>query len=285
MKRSLIFFVCLFIPIFALSQNSDGPRACIPLRSGLNESSLAFGAGEHFRFTVHYTWGVINSDVGVADVDLDTLRINGQKAFYCRVYGKTWRWYDAIFKVREDFCSWFTVDGLTPLKFTRDTREGKYIALNTYNYIWDTPEPYIDADLYSSHSGQRNMAIPLDRCTFDLPSLFFLARNMDLDSIEEGVQYPMTFAIDDDVYNVYFILLGREVLKLKGIGKIHTLRFAAKLVAGTVFTGEEDMLIWVTDDDNRVPVKFEAPILVGVASGILAEYSGLKHEFSSLLKK
>ena len=52
-----------------------------------------------------------------------------------------------------------------------------------------------------------------------------------------------------------------------------------------VFTGEEDMLIWVTDDDNRIPVCFEAPILVGTASGRLAGYSGLKHPFTALVKK
>ncbi len=284
MNRTLIILLALLISVPVHSQTA-GTAHCIPLRGDLNEENLTFKAGEHFRFTIHYTWGIINSDVGVADVDLDTLRINGQKAFHCKVYGKTWRWYDAMFKVREDFQSWFTVDGLRPLKFTRDTKEGKYIATNNYNYIWDSAEPVIEADLYSSHSGQRTMSIPLNDCTFDLPLLFYLARNMDLDNITEGIQYPMTFAIDDDVYNVYFILLGRQVLKLKGIGKINTLKFAAKLVAGTVFTGEEDMLIWVTDDDNRIPLQFEAPILVGVASGTLAEYSNLKYPFTSLIKK
>ncbi|MCD8313800.1 MAG: DUF3108 domain-containing protein [Bacteroidales bacterium] len=268
-----------------LSHVSEG-AACIPLRTELKEENLAYGAGEHFTFTVHYSWGIINSDVGVADIDLDTLRLDGRKAFRCKVYGRTWRWYDKIFRVREDFRSWFTVDGLKPLKFTRNTREGKYIATNTYNYIWEgTEDPFIEADVYSSHSGQRNLELPLNDCTFDLPALFYLARNMDFDNIEPDVQYPMTFAIDDDVYNVYFILKDREQLKIKGLGKINTIRFAAKLIAGTVFTGDEDMLIWVTDDDNRVPVYFEAPILVGTASGRLAGYSGLKYEFSSLVTK
>lgn len=95
----------------------------------------------------------------------------------------------------------------------------------------------------------------------------------------------MTFAIDDDIYNVYFILHGRETRKIKGLGTVRTIKFAAKLLAGEVFTGEEDMMIWVTDDDNRIPVWFEAPIMVGTASGRLAEYSGLKYPFSSLTNK
>ncbi len=262
---------------------TDG-GSCIPVRSDLRESSLAYGAGEHLGFSVHYTWGIINSDVGFATVDLDTLRFNGVKAFNVKVFGKTVRWYDKIFKVREDFRSWFTADGLVPLKFTRDTKEGKYIAKNTFNYVWDGSEPAIEADVYTPRRGQRHVSMPLDHCTFDLPALFYLARNMDFDGVTPEVQYPMTFAIDDDVYNVYFILKDREDLKLKGIGTIKTICFAARLIAGSVFSGDEDMLIWVTDDDNRIPVYFEAPILVGTASGRLAEYSGLKHEFSSLVQ-
>ena len=50
--------------------------------------------------------------------------------------------------------------------------------------------------------------------------MFFLARNMDIDNIVPGKKYPMTFAIDDDVYNVYFILYGRETIKVKGLGTV-----------------------------------------------------------------
>ena len=266
------------------SSEADMRGSCVPVIS-LAEDSLAYQAGEHLKFTVHYSWGVINSDVGVATVDLDTLRINGEKVFHCAVYGKTVSWYDLLFKVREDFQAWFSADGIVPLKFTRNTREGRYRAMNTYNYMWDMPEPVIAADVFTSSSGQRYVQLPLDHCTYDLPALFFMARNMDFDAVAPGVRYPMTFAIDDDVYNVYFILLGRETRKIKGLGTVKTIKFAAKLLAGEVFTGEEDMIIWISDDDNRIPLMFEAPILVGTASGRLAEYSGLKHPFTALVSK
>lgn len=275
---------CLPLSLHGQPPADTASGGCIPVRS-LAEDSLAYRAGEHLKFTVHYNWGAINSDVGWATVDLDTLTLNGEKVFQCIVYGRTIRWYDLLFKVREDFRSWFTVDGLRPVKFTRDTHEGKYAATNLYHYMWNGTEPYIEADVYSTSSGQRQKQLPLTPCTYDLPALFFLARNMDFDNVEPGVRYPMTFAIDDDIYDVYFILIGRETKKIKGIGTVKTVKFAAKLLAGEVFTGEEDMLIWVTDDDNRLPVLFEAPILVGTASGRLSEYSGLKHPFSSFVKK
>lgn len=257
---------------------------CIPVRT-VAEDSLAYMAGEKLVYTMHYEWGAIDSDVGTGTVTLDSARFNGQKVFKCSVYGKTTRIYDLFFKVREDFSSWFTRDGLRPLKFTRDTHEGKYIAKNTYIYDWNAAEPHIIADVYSSSRGQRSLEIPLTPCTYDLPALFFYARNMDLDTVVPGKKYPMTFAIDDDVYNVYFILYGRETIKVKGVGKVRTIKFAARLLAGEVFNGEEDMLVWISDDENRIPVKFEAPILVGTASGRLKSWSGLKHPFTALIKK
>ena len=284
--QSIILLLCTCmaaLPLHAQEKLDLKGTACVPVRS-VSEESLAFQHGEKMEFVLHYQWGTINTDVATATVELDSLTYNGEKAFRCSAYGKTSRMFDLFFKVREDFDSWFTRDGLKPLKFTRDTYEGGYEAKNTYHYIWDAAEPYIAADVYSSKRGMKAITLPLTPCTFDLPSLFFFARNMDFDVVEPGRRYPMTFAIDDDVYNVYFILHGRETRKIPGLGTVKTIKFAAKLLEGEVFKGEEDMLIWVSDDENRLPVYFEAPLLVGVASGRLSGYKGLKHPFDALVK-
>ena len=281
-----MFLLCTCMAAFPLHAQEKldlKGTACVPVRS-VSEESLAFQHGEKMEFVLHYQWGTINTDVATATVELDSLTYNGEKAFRCSAYGKTSRMFDLFFKVREDFDSWFARDGLKPLKFTRDTYEGGYEARNTYHYIWDAAEPYIAADVYSSKRGMKAITLPLTPCTFDLPSLFFFARNMDFDVVEPGRRYPMTFAIDDDVYNVYFILHGRETRKIPGLGTVKTIKFAAKLLEGEVFKGEEDMLIWVSDDENRLPVYFEAPLLVGVASGRLSGYKGLKHPFDALVK-
>ncbi len=283
-KKFILLCMSLLAHIVHAQENSDlKGTSCIPVRA-VTEDALAFQAGEKMEFVLHYKWGGINTDVGSATVSLDTLTYNGDKTFLCSANGRTTKFFDRIFKVREDFKSWFTCDGLVPLKFTRDTYEGGYQAKNTYYYIRNIAEPCILAEVYSSKRGQRYMELPLTRCTFDLPALFFFARNMDFDAVEPGKKYPMTFAIDDDVYNVYFILHGRETIKVKGLGTVNTIKFAAKLLEGEVFKGEEDMIIWVTDDENRLPVLFEAPLLVGVATGRMTAYSGLKHPFTSLIE-
>jgi hypothetical protein len=271
------------MPLHAQENSDFKGTSCVPVRTTVEED-LAFHAGERMDFILHYKWGAINTDVGTATVTLDSLDFNGQDSFRCTVFGKTKKFFDVFFKVRENFSSWFTRDGLKPLKFTRDTYEGGYEARNTYLYRWDASEPYIAADIYTSSIGQKSMELPLTPCTYDLPALFFFARNMDIENVDAGRKYPMTFVIDDEVFNVYFILYGRETIKVKGLGTIKTIKFAAKLLEGEVFKGEEDMIIWISDDENRLPVYFEAPLRVGVAAGRMSGYDGLKYPFTSLIK-
>ena len=284
---NILFLLCtclLAFPTHAQENLDLKGTACVPVRTTV-EKDLSFQAGERMDFILHYKWGAINTDVGSATVLLDSLTFNGEKAFCCTVTGRTTKLFDRLFRVREDFKSWFTRDGLKPLKFTRDTYEGGYEARNTYMYMWDGADPYIAADVYTTKMGGQSMQLPLTPCTYDLPALFFFARNMDIENVEPGKRYPMTFAIDDEVYNVYFILYGPETIKVKGLGTVKTIKFAAKLLEGEVFKGEEDMLIWISDDENRLPVYFEAPLLVGKAAGRMSGYDGLKYPFGSLIKK
>ena len=130
--------VCILLSYGLSGQTrSWSEGGCVPVSDISDGDSLAYQAGEKFSFSIHYEWGAIDSDVGWANIVLDTLRVNGTKAFHCMVYGRTTRLYDLFFPVRENFQSWFTYDGLKPLRFTRDTHEGKYVARNTYVYRRD----------------------------------------------------------------------------------------------------------------------------------------------------
>jgi len=43
-------------------------------------------------------------------------------------------------------------------------------------------------------------------------------------------------------------------------------------VEGTIFRGGEDMLVWVSTDNRKIPIVVEAKILVGSVKAYLADY-------------
>lgn len=239
---------------------------------------VPFREGESLTYAVNYRWGGVSTDVGEATA---SLRYEDDR-FHAVVEGSTYKFYDLFFKVRERFESKFDGRTLRPVWFHRDTHEGKYEVTNLYHF---EPQGYgIRAQVRKSTRPPRDTLLQGNANTYDLVSLFYVCRTLDFSKVPTGVQQPVSFAIDASVYNLYYIYHGPEVKKIPGLGTFRTLKFTARVVAGEVFTGKEEMTIWVTDDGNKIPLLFESPIIVGKVSGRLMKWDGLKYPLTSKIK-
>ena len=275
MRRILI--TAAFTALFSLSAAADGNGGCLP---SSKTGQMPFGPGETLNYALSFNWHSVATDVARASTKVDTLTFNGKKAYHVRMQGRTAQFFEIFYKVREDFQSWFTCDGLKPLKFIRDTHEGNYFAYNLYHY--NPREGVINAALNNKKHGRSVITLPLGKCTYDLPGLLFYCRNMDITDLSPGKGYTLSFAIDDDVYSITLTYKGRETKQIKGLGNVACMKFGCSVVEGEMFDGKEDAELWISDDDNRIPVYFFAPMRVGGVSGRLSSWSGLAHEFTSL---
>ena len=201
------------------------------------EEDHAFAQGERLSYVIHYKWLGIRTDVGSAEV---TLHDGGERD------GRHLLHPVATGSTYRFWDVFFKV---------RDTYESVFYE--------DSVRPvYFHRDIHD---------------TFDILTLFYNARNMDFEALEQGVNNPVSFAIDEEIFDIYFRYIGREEKRVPGLGVYKTMKFAAKVVAGEVFTGEQEMYIWVSDDMNRVPLLFESPIIVGSVFGRLADWEGLRY--------
>lgn len=275
MKRVLLLAVMLLLGVSLGAQTKN----CIPVRDG---SDLPYGPKEKLNYTLSYNWHAVATDVATAYMLIDTVRFEGSPAWHALLSARTASFFDIFFKVRERFDSWF-LDGVRPLKFIRDTHEGAYFAYNLYQY--DPEAGLIHADLDSQSAGKRHADMPYGDCVFDLPALLYFTRNMDLSSLQEGQTYFITFAIDEDIQVLTLTFKGRERKYVKNLGTVASMKFGCSVMAGEMFEGNEDALLWISDDDNRIPVYFYAPLRVGGVAGRLTSYSNLAHDFTSLISR
>jgi len=117
----------------------------------------------------------------------------------------------------------------------------------------------------------------------DVLSSIFYARNIDYSKYQPGAKIPFSMFLDDQVYNLYIRYLGKERIKTKH-GTFSTIKISPLLIEGTIFKGGEKMTVWVSDDENHVPVRVDSPILVGSIKVDLTGYQNLRHPFTSFLK-
>ena len=104
---------------------------------------------------------------------------------------------------------------------------------------------------------------------------------MSFDALEESQRFPIEMFIDDKVYPIDIAYEGIDSKKIRGYGKIDAVKISPEVVAGVVFSTDAKMNIWVSDDENKVPIVIESPISVGSIQAILKSHSGLKYPLGS----
>jgi len=245
----------------------------------VQESELAFHAGERLTIVANYKWGIINTDVGEATINISTEKFRDTSYFYARAYAKTYKFYDRLFTVRDVYEGRFLQHNLRPLYFHRDISEGGYKMQNTYRF--NSNDQTIQATIRRQKDTAKHFVLQGESCTFDFISLFYNSRNLDLKNMKEGQIIPISFAVDEEVYNIYYRYIGKEVIKISGLGKFSCYKIAAKPVAGEVFDGKNEIMIWITDDKNHIPIYIETPIVVGKVSARLSKFENLKWPLTS----
>jgi len=188
--------------------------------------------------------------------------------------------YDWFFKVRDRFESIIHTETLLPFWFERDTHEGGF---ETYNrYVFNRDKNELDIISQTSKRPFKKEYLPLKPCTYDVLSAIYYCRTLSFDGMKVGDRIPLTMAIDNEVFDLYIRYLGKEKLKTRDGLVFNTIKCSAMLVEGTIFKGGEDLIVWVTDDRNRVPLLVEAKILVGSVKAIVTGMEGLKYPLTSL---
>ena len=271
------FIMVILLSVISVSALSYGQNLCIPVRA-IPESERAFDGGEKLTYTMYYSWGIIRTDVAEASISITRQRENGEELFLGKLEGRTNRFFDNFFKVRYDFDSKFRVSDGRPTYFSRDIIEGRFTKKNK---LYFQPDYSIKSSVQRRSDPWRDTLLQGRECTFDLISLIYFSRNINISGISPGTKFPISFVIDGEIYEIAYRYIGPERRKIKDIGEFKTLKFAAEVVAGDVFTGKEELYIWVTDDKNRIPIYFESPISVGRVTGRLSKYENIKHVLSS----
>lgn len=226
-----------------------------------------------------YKWGAINTEVGTARLQVDSIGLRGTPAYHLGVKVATVPFFDRIYKIREDLQSWVRTRDLRPLRFTRSTYEGGYEASNDFTYRWDAG--FIDADVVFDKKPRQKLKIPLKEGEYDLIALLYHIRRLEESSFAKGTTTHVRFAIDDNVFDVYIHSQGKENIKIRKLGRLDAWHLSCSVVQGALFDGNENLHLWISADNNRIPVAARVPLKLGAVQAWLSGWSGLKNPFDA----
>lgn len=237
----------------------------------LAQKDGAFQSGEWFKFEMSYSnW----LKAGNATLEVKESNYKGKPVFH--VVGKGWttgaiKWF---FKVKDRYESYFDPNTGLPYKSIRQIDEGGHTKDEETEFDQLNNKAYVNNKKHktqSTHSTEKNVQ--------DMVSAFYYLRNnYNTKTIKEGEVVSLNMFFDEENYNFKLKFLGRETIDTN-FGKIKTLRFRPYVMAGRVFKEEESLTLWVSADENKIPLRVKADLRVGSLQANLESFKGLKYPF------
>lgn len=232
----------------------------------------AFQTGEKLKYRLSYSKFL---GAGNATMEIKNTTKNGKEALHVVGKGKTTGVISWFFKVKDTYETYFYKENnIAPYRFKRKINEGGYTK---------NKEIYFDQNNYSvlvlNHEKDTSKTFDTQGKVQDLLSSLYYMRNKDISNFVVGQEIVLNVFFDEELMKMKLKFLGRETIKTK-FGKIKAAKFMPLVQAGRVFKEQESVTVWVSDDENKIPLKIKASLAVGSLRADLSKYSGLKHTIS-----
>jgi hypothetical protein len=236
----------------------------------------AFTTGEWVKLRIHY--GMVNA--GYATLEIKDAVKNNKKVHH--VVGKGWTTGMAkfFFEVEDNYESYFDKETGKPYQFVRKIDEGGYTK-NQEGFFNQEKNTVLVKD-YKKKT-EKTFSTP-EQVQDIVSSFYYLRNHPSIDKLKVGESIAIDMFFDDETTKFKLKFLGREDISTK-FGKISCMIFRPYVQAGRVFKEEESLTVWISDDDNKIPIRIKASLAIGSIKADLEAFKGLKNSFKVKVEK
>ncbi|MFN3694688.1 MAG: DUF3108 domain-containing protein [Ignavibacterium sp.] len=229
----------------------------------------AFKEGEKLTFDVKY--GFVTA--GIATMQIPKIkRISGRNAYHVTFEVNSVPSFDIFYKVRDRYETYIDVEGLFPWRFEQHIREGKYSR---------DFSAFFDQRKGKAKTTEGEYDIP--KYVHDIVSAFYFARTLDYSGMKKGDKIHLQNFYKDKVYDLDVVYHGKETIEVAA-GKFDCIIVEPLVQEGGLFKSEGNIVIWLTDDDIKMPVRVKTKVVVGAIDADLTSYEGLAGPLTSKRK-
>ncbi len=268
-----VTFPLLLIGVLLLAgQPTQDVESSTQLRSVDNST---FARGEWLKFRVHY--GFVTAGYMEMEVKPYLSRRNGRPCYHIVGKGYTHPSFEWFYKLNDVYESYCDEEALISWQFNRRIREGSYSSYSEIHFDQIAHQAK-NIDNYKKESLYQ---VPVD--VQDVISAFYYARaKYDHRKLRVGDRIEMHNFIDRRPYQLEAKVLAREVIKVEG-KSYQAIKFDLLVEEVGMITDGSTIRFWISDDENKIPLRIETELLIGSLAADLIDTRGLLHPMTSLV--
>ncbi|MFZ4520793.1 MAG: DUF3108 domain-containing protein [Bacteroidales bacterium] len=272
--RNLKLFSCLLLLLIPF----------IRLDAQCFKGNTSVGPSEYLAYDISYNLGPTWSNIALVTLVTTQEMLGGKEVLHMKINGKTYPMYDHLFKVRDSYESWINPQTWETIKFLQYTVHNKntillsqyfYPAMLNYSFTYKLNNKAVD-------KGQ----VTVENCIRDMVSAAYFPRTLDLEKLLPGTVIPVSTVFYNNPVSLQMVAAGKGIIETGDGKKYICSKFTIKTTSKIYLVKEgSDIVVWLTADNNKVPVLIEAELIIGSVKFHIKEAKGLRNPNSALLTK
>ena len=234
----------------------------------------AYTFGEELQFDVSYGW--LNLAEAKLQINRKVVNENSHPHYKIDAYGKTKGAATIFGRVNDNWGTHIDISTLLPSLSYRYIEEGKY--RKNEKVYFDQKNRKAKMELYDRENRtlKETREYNLPSQVQDLVSGFYYLRTMDMTTLKKGQAVLINGFFDKEIYNLKLIFEGTEQIKTS-LGLMDTYIFSPLVPKNKLFRGDYPIKVWVTKDQNKIPVKIKADLFIGSLNIDISSAKGLRN--------
>ncbi len=248
---------------------------CTIMISGQNKT---IGAGEKLVFSATYNMSGLLNEIAQVTMETSEVKTSKRTLLKLKCTAATYSKWDSFFKIRDLYESYVNPSSLKPYLHNRDIYEGGYEKRMKYKFNHKS-------QIAESEKRKKNREgkywtekkkVRIGSGTKDLVSTLYYIRSLDIHKASIGDRQNFTIIFDNEETDVTITYVNKETINT-ALGRKECYKLSIGLANNNVLQGSQNNLIWITADQNKIPVYAKFKIPVGNGELKIKSATGLKY--------
>jgi len=212
---------------------------------------------------------------GRATLSFGSTTYRGDKASLYTMRFATSKFFDAIYRMRDTLNCYYTTDGVL-LYAIKYADEGGSLLIDELTFAYSGNRTSVHSHRYTPvKTNIDTTLVTTSGYVFDMFGVIFYIRTLDISKFSPGDRVTARVATGRDLVTVACTYMGLSVVE-RDNRRYHTRLFTLDVYDETFEQSKSATEVWISDDDNHLPIKIRSKLKIGAAEIYYKSATGLK---------
>lgn len=236
----------------------------------------AFQGGEVLQYDLYFKMGLIYTKAGSGSLKTVNSSYAGKSGYKMDLVTASSGVARKAFALNDTLTSYMSKD-LTPLAYIKNAHEGGDYTKEKLTYTYKNNAVNISTIRHKNGSLKFDETMTVNQCTYDMLSVVFFARALDYSAMKSGNRTKISFISGRKRQNMEIVFNGTETIKANDDKKYSCYKLSLITSDDAFENQKEAMKVYITADNNRMPIRIDSGLKVGSMRVILKSYKGNLH--------